>query len=33
LTEIQDAVKDGLKIIPIEKIEDAVKYVFGEKQL
>ena len=33
LTEIQDAVKDGLKIIPIEKIEDAVKYVFGEKKL
>ncbi len=32
LTEIQDAVKDGLKIIPIEKIEDAVKYVFGSKQ-
>jgi ATP-dependent Lon protease len=32
LTEIQDAVKDGLKIIPIEKIEDAVKYVFGGKQ-
>jgi ATP-dependent Lon protease len=33
LTEIQDAVKDGLKIIPIEKIEDAVKYVFGGKKL
>ena len=33
LTEIQDAVKDGLKIIPIEKIEDAVKYVFGGKRL
>ncbi len=32
LTEIQDAVKDGLKIVPIEKIEDAVKYVFGDKQ-
>ena len=32
LTEIQDAVKDGLKIIPIEKIEDALKYVFGGKQ-
>ena len=29
LTEIQDAVKDGLKIVPIEKIEDAVKYVFS----
>ncbi len=33
LTEIQDAVKDGLKIVPIEKIEDAVKYVFGGKKL
>jgi ATP-dependent Lon protease len=33
LTEIQDAVKDGLKIVPIEKIEDAMKYVFGEKKL
>ena len=32
LTEIQDAVKDGLKIVPIEKIDDAVKYVFGGKQ-
>ncbi len=32
LTEIQDAVKDGLKIIPIEKIDDAVKYVFGGKE-
>ena len=32
LTEIQDAVKDGLKIIPIEKIEDALKYVFGGAQ-
>ncbi len=32
LTEIQDAVKDGLKIIPIEKIEDAMKYVFGGKR-
>ncbi len=31
LTEIQDAVKEGLKIIPIEKIEDAVQYVFGGK--
>ena len=33
LTEIQDAVKDGLKIVPIEKIEDALKYVFGGKKL
>ena len=32
LTEIQDAVKDGLTIIPIERIVDAVKYVFGGKQ-
>ena len=32
LTEIQDAVKDGLKIVPIEKIEDALKYVFGGKK-
>ena len=32
LTEIQDAVKDGLKIVPIEKIEDAVKHVFAGKQ-
>jgi ATP-dependent Lon protease len=28
LKEIQDSVKDGLKIIPIEKIEDAIPYVF-----
>jgi ATP-dependent Lon protease len=29
LKEIQDSVKDGLKIIPIEKIEDAIPYVFS----
>ena len=28
LTEISDKVKEGLKIIPIEKVEDAIKYVF-----
>jgi len=31
LTEIQEKVKEGLKIVPIEKIEDAVPYVFEEK--
>ncbi|HTY09972.1 MAG TPA: endopeptidase La [Bacteroidota bacterium] len=31
LTEIQDAVKNGLKIVPIEKIVDAVEYVFGKQ--
>ncbi len=30
LKEIQDSVKEGLKIIPIEKIEDAIPYVFGK---
>jgi predicted ATP-dependent protease len=30
LVEIQEKVKEGLKIIPIEKIEDAVPYVFGK---
>ncbi len=30
LSEIQDSVKEGLKIIPIEKIEDAIPYVFGK---
>lgn len=29
LTEIPDKVKKGLKIIPIEKISDAMPYVFG----
>ncbi|GBD88347.1 lon protease 1 [bacterium BMS3Abin03] len=28
LTEISDKVKEGLKIIPIEKVEDAIPYVF-----
>ncbi len=30
LKEIQESVKEGLKIIPIEKIEDAIPYVFGK---
>jgi ATP-dependent Lon protease len=30
LSEIQDKVKDGLTIIPVEKIEEAVKYVFED---
>ena len=33
LTEIQDSVKDGLKIIPIEKIEDAISYLFEDYKL
>jgi ATP-dependent Lon protease len=32
LVEIQDKVKDGLKIIPIETIEQAIPYVFGSKK-
>lgn len=32
LTEIQEKVKEGLKIVPIEKIEDALPYVFAEKK-
>lgn len=34
LTEIQEKVKEGLKIIPIDKIEDAMEYVFkaGDKK-
>jgi len=28
LSEISNEVKDGLKIIPIEKVEDAIPYVF-----
>jgi len=28
LNEISNEVKDGLKIIPIEKVEDAIPYVF-----
>ena len=31
LTEIQVSVKEGLKIIPIEKIDDALPIVFGKK--
>ncbi|MCX6137592.1 MAG: endopeptidase La [Ignavibacteriales bacterium] len=31
LVEIQEKVKDGLKIIPIETIEQALPYVFGKK--
>jgi len=29
LREIQESVKEGLTIIPIEKIEDAIPYIFG----
>ena len=32
LIEIQSAVKDGLKIIPVEKIDDALPIVFGKKK-
>jgi ATP-dependent Lon protease len=31
LVEIQEKVKEGMKIIPIEKIEDAARYVFPKK--
>lgn len=30
MTEIQDKVKDGIEIIPVEKIEEAIKYVFED---
>jgi len=30
LNEIQDKVKDGIRIIPIEKVEDAIPYIFTE---
>ncbi len=30
LTEIKDQVKEGLKIVPISKIEEAIPYVFGK---
>jgi ATP-dependent Lon protease len=34
LTEISDKVKEGLVIIPIETIEEAMKHVFsGKKRL
>jgi len=32
LVEIPEKVKEGLTIVPIEKIEDALKYVFGGKK-
>ncbi len=32
LKEIQDKVQEGLKIIPIEKIEDAIPYVFPDSK-
>ena len=32
LVEIQEKVKEGLTILPIEKIEDAMRHVFGRKQ-
>jgi ATP-dependent Lon protease len=31
LTEIPDKVKDGLSIVPIETIEEAMKYIFPIK--
>ena len=33
LTEIPDKVKEGLSIVPIETIEEAMKYVFSSKKL
>ena len=33
LKEVQDSVKEGLKIIPIERIEDAIPYVFKDYKL
>ncbi|MDD8018319.1 MAG: endopeptidase La [Bacteroidota bacterium] len=32
LTEIKESVKEGLKIIPVEKIEEALPYVFGKSE-
>jgi predicted ATP-dependent protease len=32
LTEISDKVKEGLKISTVETLEEAMKYVFGEKK-
>jgi ATP-dependent Lon protease len=32
LTEIPDKVKEGLAIIPIETIKEAMKYVFSSKK-
>lgn len=31
LTEIQESVKQGLKIVPVEKVEEALPHVFGKK--
>ncbi len=31
LNEIHEKVKEGIKIIPIEKVDDAISYVFDEK--
>jgi ATP-dependent Lon protease len=31
LIEIQESIKEGLSIIPIEKVEEAIPYVFGKK--
>jgi ATP-dependent Lon protease len=33
LTEIPDKVKEGLAIVPIETIEEAMEYVFSSKKL
>ncbi len=32
LTEISEKVKEGLKISTVETLEEAMKYVFGEKK-
>jgi len=31
LIEIQESIKEGLSIIPVEKVEEAIPYVFGKK--
>jgi len=33
LSEISERIKEGLNIIPIEKIEEAVPYVLGKKKV
>ncbi|MEP7146972.1 MAG: endopeptidase La [bacterium] len=33
LTEIQKEILDKLKIIPVEKVEDGIKYVFNDKKV
>jgi len=33
LVEIQEKVKEGLSIVPIERIEDAINYVFENKKI